>query len=84
MDFPQGCSTLCGIRGESWARQVRAEQRRGRESASPISGILTFGAATEMEVAVTAFAPLLELLEAVPDPRRAEGKGAPRRRLHAV
>ena len=31
-------------------------------------------AATEMEVAVTAFAPLLGLLEAVPDPRRAEGK----------
>jgi len=27
-----------------------------------------------MEVAVTAFAPLLGLLEAVPDPRRAEGK----------
>ena len=35
---------------------------------------LTLGAATEVEVAVTAFAPLLELLEAVPDPRRAEGK----------
>src|SRR3954467_12735011 len=42
--------------------------------ASPISRTLTLGAATEVEVAVTAFAPLLELLEAVPDPRRAEGK----------
>ena len=30
--------------------------------------------ATEVEVAVTAFTPLLRLLEAVPDPRRAEGK----------
>jgi len=26
--LPQGCSTLCGIRGESRAQQVRAEQRR--------------------------------------------------------
>jgi hypothetical protein len=42
--------------------------------ASPIGRTLTLGAATEVEVAVTAFAPLLELLEAVPDPRRAEGK----------
>src|SRR3954470_8879717 len=42
--------------------------------ASPISRTLTLGAATEVEVAVTAFAPLLDLLEAVPDPRRAEGK----------
>src|SRR3954464_3535158 len=41
---------------------------------SPIGRTLTLGAATEVEVAVTAFAPLLELLEAVPDPRRAEGK----------
>src|SRR3954470_18446332 len=44
------------------------------QPASPIGRTLTLGAATEVEVAVTAFAPLLELLEAVPDPRRAEGK----------
>src|SRR4051794_5524331 len=42
--------------------------------AAPVGRTLTLGAATEVEVAVTAFAPLLELLEAVPDPRRAEGK----------
>src|SRR3954467_10890936 len=42
--------------------------------APPISRTLPLGAATEVEVAVTAFAPLLELLEAVPDPGRAEGK----------
>ena len=41
---------------------------------SRAGGCLTHGAATEMEVAVTAFAPLLGLLEDVPDHRRAEGK----------
>ena len=44
------------------------------KSAFPIGTTLTLGVAAEVEVAVTAFAPLLELLEAVPDPRRAEGK----------
>jgi hypothetical protein len=32
------------------------------------------GAATESEVAVAAFTPLLEVLAEIPDPRRAEGK----------
>ena len=41
---------------------------------SPNGGTLTLGAATELEVAVTAFSPLLGLLEEVPDPRRAEGE----------
>ena len=41
---------------------------------SRAGGCLTHGVATEMEVAVTAFGPLLGLLEEVPDHRRAEGK----------
>ncbi len=41
---------------------------------SLVGGTLTHGTATKEEVAVTAFAPLLSLLETVPDPRRAEGK----------
>jgi len=41
---------------------------------SPNGGTLTLGAATELEVAVTAFSPLLGLLEEVPGPRRAQGK----------
>ncbi len=45
----------------------------GRQDSRP-GGCLTHGAATEMEVAVTAFAPLLGLLEEAPDHRRAEGK----------
>jgi len=35
---------------------------------------LTLGKATESEVAVAAFSPLLDVLTEVPDPRRAEGK----------
>lgn len=45
-----------------------------RKRDSPLGGTLTLGAATEVEVAVTAFSPLLGLLAEVPDPRRAEGK----------
>ena len=41
---------------------------------SLVGGTLPHGTATKEEVAVTAFAPLLRLLETVPDPRRAEGK----------
>ena len=41
---------------------------------SRIGKSLTPGVATEGEVAVASFAPLLDLLAEVPDPRRAEGK----------
>ena len=36
----QGCSTLCGILGESWARQVRAERQRRSGSRLPRSAEL--------------------------------------------
>ena len=40
----------------------------------PAAGNIWFLVATKLEVAVAAFSPLLDILEQVPDPRRAEGK----------
>jgi hypothetical protein len=36
----QGCSTLCGILGESWAQQVLAERRRRSGNRLPRSAEL--------------------------------------------
>jgi hypothetical protein len=57
----------------------RATTEEGSEAADEIGEFrigesLTPGAATESEVAVVAFAPLLALLVDVPDPRRGQGK----------
>ena len=55
-------------------QQALPELRRMATWRTPAAANVWFVVATVSEVAVAAFSPLLNILEQVPDPRRAEGK----------